>query len=136
MWGQVANRTVEKCSLTNTDFILGPNGGQIVTTAKSVIKSDTYIQMYKHVHTYQLDQNRRTEKHFCMKTETLETNHKIMYDPFLNCILIHLIIKYNGIFTAINTMLTLFNHLFLIIKKLWNNIIWWNTYTVSSNILL
>ena len=58
-----------------------------------------------------------------MKTETLETNHKIMYDPFLNCILIHLIIKYNGIFTAINTMLTLFNHLFLIIKKLWNNII-------------
>ena len=40
--------------------------------------------MYKHVHTYQLDQNRRTEKHFCMKTETLETNHKNMYDHFID----------------------------------------------------
>ena len=64
-----------------------PNG-HIVTTAKSVIKSDTYIhtyiQMYKDVHTYQLDQNRRTEKHFCMKTETLDTSHKIMYDHFFD----------------------------------------------------
>ena len=40
--------------------------------------------MYKHVHTYQLDQNRWTEKHFCMKTETLETNHKNMYDHFID----------------------------------------------------
>ena len=44
----------------------------------------TYLQMYKDVHTYQQDQNRRTEKHFCMKTETLDTNHKIMYDHFFD----------------------------------------------------
>ena len=44
----------------------------------------TYLQMYKDVHTYQLDQNRQTEKHFCMKTETLDTNHKIMYDHFFD----------------------------------------------------
>ena len=49
-----------------------------------MIKSlQTYVQLYKLVHTHQLDQNRRTEKHFCMKTETLETNHKIMYDHLL-----------------------------------------------------
>ena len=50
-----------------------------------MIKSlQTYVQLYKHVHTHQLDQNRRTEKHFCMKTETLETNHKNMYDHFID----------------------------------------------------
>ena len=56
----------------------------------------TYIQMYKHVHTYQLDQNRRTEIHFCMKTETLDTNHKIMYDHFFDLTIVEVSFIFMG----------------------------------------
>ena len=57
----------------------------------------TYLQMYKDVHTYQLDQNRQTEKHFCMKTETLDTNHKIMYDHFFDLTIVKVSFTFMGL---------------------------------------